>query len=125
MDQMWTFLGQEYPFDISDAECLDKMGKVFSVADELDSDDEGLSPSEKAEKLCKTVRSFFAVLFGEEGSQNICGLNQSAARCTEAYLDFIAFLNRQVDEFSRIRELIEQKYSMRASSLASSEQESA
>ena len=118
MDQMWNYGGMNFPFDISNPDCLEKMGKVFSIKDGLDEDGGTLSPSEKAERLCSTVRAFFSVLFGDDKSSLICGSEKSAARCAEAYLDFIAFLGRQIDNFARIREAVEEKYALRVSSLA-------
>lgn len=119
MDHNWNYDGRLYTFDISDAECLERMGRVFSsVREGLDGDEDKLTPAEKAVRTCDTVRGFFTALFGEEASLAICGDRQSAVRCTEAYFDFIAFLNAQINEFSHIREAIETKYAARAASLA-------
>lgn len=123
MDQNWNFYGNDYSFDISDADCLEKIGTVFTLARNFDEDEETLTPSEKSVKLCTAVRSFFSSLFGDEKSLVICGEKQSAARCAEAYLDFLAFLNKQIDEFSRIREAVEEKYSHRTALLAQAEQD--
>lgn len=119
MEHYWKWDGGEYPFDISDADCLERIGKIFaSVRKEL-SDEDALTPAERSAKTCNTVRDMFTALFGADESLAICGKPQSAARCSEAYLDFIAFLNEQVDEFSRIREAVEARYSARAAALAS------
>lgn len=120
MDQFWHFSGENYPFDISDADCLERMGKVFSsIRGDTDEEDSSLTPSEKTVRTCNAIREFFSVLFGEKASLDICGERQSAARCSEAYLDFIAFLNEQINDFSKIREAVEARYSARASALAS------
>lgn len=118
MDLKWNYGGNVFPFDITSPDCLGRMSKVFSLKDGLDGDDSALSPAEKAERICSAVRSFFSALFGEEDSALITGETRSAARCVEAYLDFIAFLGRQIDDFARIREAVEEKYALRASSLA-------
>ena len=120
MDQNWSFSGSKYPFDISDAECLERMSKVFeTVRSDENEDESALTPAEKAVRTCTAIRSFFTSLFGEDASREICGEKQSAARCSEAYLDFIAFLNQQITEFSKIREAVEERYSARAAALAS------
>ena len=120
MDRNWIFSGQKYPFDISDAECLERMSSVFSsIRGDNEEDESALTPAEKAAKTCNAIRSFFSVIFGEDASRDICGERQSAARCSEAYLDFIAFLGEQIDEFSKIREAVEERYSSRAAALQS------
>ena len=125
MDQNWSYGGEEYPFDISDAECLERIGKIFAILKNDDNTDGGLTPAEKAIEVCESIRSFFSALFGDEKSLEICGQKQSAARCTEAYLDFIEFLKVQIDEFSRLRQAVEERYSKRAASLASVADETA
>lgn len=118
MDQNWNFSGEKYPFDISDADCLEKMSSVFeTVGDDFDENDD-LTPAERANRTCNAIRGFFTALFGDDASREICGEKQSAARCSEAYLDFISFLNQQINDFSKIREAVEEKYSARAASLA-------
>lgn len=122
MDQNWTYGGGKYPFDISDADCLERMSTVFkSVHNDTDWDEGSLTPAEKAERTCNAIRRFFSALFGNDASREICGEKQSAARCSEAYLDFIAFLNRQINEFAKIREAVEERYSSRAAALASAD----
>lgn len=119
MDHNWNYDGRLYSFDISDAECLERIGRIFSsVREGLDENEDKLSPAENATRTCDTVREFFTALFGEDSSRAICGDRQSAVRCIEAYFDFIAFLNAQINEFSHIREAIETKYAARAASLA-------
>ena len=118
MTTQWIWDGTGYTFDISEAECISRISDVFAGRKELFPDDAALTPSQKAENICHAVRIFFSALFGDEKSRTICGVRQSAARCTEAYLDFISFLGRQIDEFSRIREAVEEKYAERAASLA-------
>ncbi len=118
MDHNWNYDGERYSFDISDAECLERIGRVFSSVRDGLGDENTLSPAEKATRTCDAVREFFTALFGVEASRTICGDRQSAVRCAEAYFDFIAFLNEQITEFSHIREAIEAKYAARAAALA-------
>ena len=117
MNKNWSYRGKNYTFDISNPDCLGRIGSVFPIKDGLDGEEE-LTPSEKAERICAAVRTFFTALFDDDGADEICGDGHSAADCTEAYLDFIAFLNVQLDEFARIREAVEQRYTEKAASLA-------
>ena len=56
------------------------------------------------------IRAFFDNVFGEGAGEAICGVRHSAEQYTLKYVDFIVFVNRQVEAFSELCRSIEDKY---------------
>lgn len=129
MNTTWEFSGREYYFDVSEYECMKKMGKALSAlrgaAEESEkksrADKEKNAPGDSPEAVkaqCVMIRAFFSDIFGDEAAENICGAALSGSRHGAAYMDFIAFVDLQVKEVNSMRDKIKKKYASRAESLA-------
>ena len=123
MNTTWEFSGREYYFDVSEYECMKKMGKSLSAlgsaAEESIKKSRADKDSPEALKdQCVMIRAFFSDIFGAEAAENICGAPLSGSRHGTAYMDFIAFVDLQVKEVNSMRDKIKKKYASRAESLA-------
>lgn len=119
MNHFWCFGGREYPFDISESDCMKKVGDALTtlkkLADELENKAAcaNLAPHETIDEQCGMIGTFFDMIFGGGEGKKICGERHSLDRYSEAYMEFIVFLNSQVEEFSAMRESIEKRYAER------------
>lgn len=112
MNSTWSCGGREYPFDISEAECMRSVGdalkKLKIEADELELR-EDVAPHETIAEQCGMIGRFFDEIFGDGEGEKICGEKSSLRDYSDAYVSFIVFLNAQVEEFAAMRESIERR----------------
>ena len=116
ISNFWCYGGREYPFDISEAECMkavgDSLGALKTAADELEAR-VGLSPHETIDEQCEMIGAFFDGIFGDGEGEKICGKRHSLEKYSNAYVEFIVFLSSQVEAFASMRESIEARYADR------------
>ena len=112
MNSKWSCGGREYPFDISEAECMRSVGEALlelkKAADELEAR-EGIATHETIEEQCGMIGRFFDMIFGDGEDVKICGEKCSLSEYSDAYVNFIVFLNAQVEEFAAMRVSIEKR----------------
>lgn len=121
MNHTWIYGGREYHFDISSCECIEKvtsaLGKLRGEADLIDCTGNGTA--EVIRLHCTMLREFFDTVFGSGMGVEICGEELSAENHSTAYIEFILFINTQVEALSNLRAEIEEKYLYRIDALAS------
>lgn len=98
MSQTKTFRynGQEYAFDIADAEDADKFEKAvenLQSADVKREHDGRLS--ETIISQCNILRVFFDDVFGENAGEKICGEKNNLSVCMDAYKSFLEYVKEQ------------------------------
>ncbi len=121
MNHTWIWNGQEYPFDISESESMGRMCEGLAV---LRGDINGLcgdSASDALREQCLIIRRFFDTVLGEGTGVKICGEAHSADAHTTAYVEFILFVNAQVNAFRDRMAAVEEKYMNRAASMPQDE----
>ncbi len=101
--------GVTLPFDATDADTLDKyLRATDACAERLDSME---SPGDNREKIvqmyrdvCQSVKTVFDDIFGAGTGEKVCGSNDSANQCREAYAALITEYNRQQEEATKANE---------------------
>ncbi len=120
MNHIWIYGGREYHFDVSECECVDKLtealGKLRGEADLLDMG--GGGTAEIIRRHCKMIAEFFDTVFGEGFGKEICGDELSAEEYSTAYIEFILFVNSQVEALANLRAAVESRYLSRIESLS-------
>lgn len=111
MMSVWRYGGGEYPFDISEAGCMQRLTEALASIKE----NSEKSAADNMEAHCCMIAEFFDILFGEGAGVCICGSEMSAKAYSAAYLDFIAYLRAQIDSLSRLRTETEARYLQRGS----------
>jgi len=66
---------------------------------------------------CGILQEFFDDVFGDGSGEDICGKTLSAEAYSRAYIAFLDFVHRQVDEMTGIRQAAEERYRARAEML--------
>lgn len=111
MAHIWKYRGCEFAFDISDSRCMKRMNDALEPLkngyDAIEGDE--CRTYEAIERVCGMIGGFFAALFGEEYVKPICGDGMSFESYTDAYVDFIIFVNDQLEALSRFRENVENR----------------
>lgn len=112
MMRTWNYGGDEYPFDISEAGCIQRLAEALASMKEKPEGD----AAEHMETHCCMIAEFFDTIFGEGSGERICGSVMSAGTYSEAYLDFIAYIREQIDSLTRLRAETEERYLRRRDS---------
>jgi len=111
MEHIWKTGGREYFFDVSESESMRKLnGALASLCGECGGAESGEGVGDTIENHCAMIGRFFDSIFGEGAGDAICGQRRSAEQYTMRYVDFIVFVNRQVEAFSAMCRDIEEKY---------------
>ncbi len=110
MEHIWKTGGREYYFDVSEGEAMDRLNAALASLTEECTVQSGTSVGGTIENHCAVIGRFFDAVFGEGAGREICGERRSAEQYTMCYVDFIVFVNRQVEEFSALCRDIEEKY---------------
>lgn len=111
MEHIWNVSGRAYEFDVSDSECMKKLNHALTVLCEECADSAEITEvGGTIEHHCTMIAAFFDTVFGEGAGEAICGVRHSAEQYTLKYVDFIVFVNRQVEAFSELCRTIEDKY---------------
>lgn len=109
--RIWKINGQEFEFDLDDADVFDNMLKAFN---ELDEEQEELSKAGPTEgflrSYCEVYYRMFDKLFGPGSGKKIFGGKHNARICEEAAEDFINFANKQVQKVNQRRNAGKKKY---------------
>lgn len=109
MEHIWKTGGREYYFDVSESESMDKLnGALAALCGECG--ESGDPAANTLEKHCAMIGRFFDTVFGDGAGTEICGQRHSAEQYTMRYVDFIVFVNRQVEAFSAMCREIEERY---------------
>lgn len=103
---VWKRGGEEYPFDISEASCIQRLAEALNA---MKNEPEG-SAADCVERYCRAIADFFDVVFGNGAGERICGGVMSGRAYSEAYLDFIDFVQEQIDALVRLRAETEERY---------------
>lgn len=116
---VWVWNGHEYPFDISESDSMAKMNEGLLA---LRVDNERLCAaghigSDALREQCMIIRKFFDSVFGEGMGEAVCGIPYSASAHTMAYMEFILFVNAQVNAFREAVAAVEEKYMSRAADM--------
>ncbi|MGN1346533.1 MAG: DUF6673 family protein [Eubacteriales bacterium] len=117
MDHVWNYGGAEYLFDVSESE---NMGRMCRGLEALRGDIGGLAGETAEDALreqCCIIRRFFDAVLGDGTGVKVCGEAYSADAHTTAYVEFILFVNEQVNRFRTKMEAVEEKYRGRAAQM--------
>ena len=118
MTKHWTWNTRTYPFDVSEAGC---MGRLLSALEGLRNHLAQLRREADADEMlschCGILQEFFNGIFGDGAGEALCGKALSTEAYSRAYIDFMDFVNDQVDELNRMRREAEEKYLARAAAL--------
>lgn len=110
MEHIWKTGGREYYFDVSESESMRRLNDALaSLCDACGGETAG-GVGDTIENHCAMIGRFFDNVFGEGEGDAICGQRRSAEQYTMRYVDFIVFVNRQVEAFSALCRDIEEKY---------------
>ena len=125
MDRIWISGGREYPFDAGEYGCMQRLGEAIGqlrqkVAgmDEEKTEMGDVSCAAVIRRQCETIESFFDHVLGEGEGVKICGDRKNIGVCFEKYADFIAFVNAQIDGYTRLRAQVEARFAERLAALA-------
>lgn len=101
--------GVTLPFDATDADILDKYLRATDACAEKSRSME--APGEDREKIvqtyrdiCQSIKTVFDDIFGAGTGEKVCGPNDSANQCREAYTALIKEYNRQQEEAMKANE---------------------
>lgn len=116
MERNWKYCGREYPFDISDSDCVRRMNNALAALREDYAEIEEKSDTVQAiDNQCEMIGEFFGTVFGDAQAKAICGERNSLEAYTTAYVEFIMFVNDQLEELAKFREAIEKRITERLS----------
>lgn len=109
--RIWKINGQEFEFDLDDADVLENMMKTFEAVDEerAELSKEGATVG-FIRSYCKVYYRMFDRLFGPGSGEKIFKGKHNARICEEAAEDFISFANRQVQKVNQRRNAGKKKY---------------
>ncbi|MBQ2726962.1 MAG: hypothetical protein IJF78_14765 [Clostridia bacterium] len=110
MEHIWNIGGREYFFDVSESETMNRLNGALASLCEDCTQPEGKEAGDTIRHHCTMIGRFFDSIFGEGAGRDICGERLSAEVYTMRYVDFIVFVNRQVEAFSAMCREIEDKY---------------
>ena len=125
MKKAWTWGGRDYPFDISDADCIGKVCEAIRILHEKTAgweqekkpESSPESPAEKLERLkndaadyCELVETFFASLFDRETADSLFGANRSMYEHAKVYADFMAFTGEQLNALTESGNAARERY---------------
>jgi hypothetical protein len=111
MEHIWKTGGREYYFDVSESESMERLnGALATLCEECSTTGSDGTVGGTIENHCAMIGRFFDAVFGEGTGREICGERHSAEQYTMRYVDFIVFVNRQVEAFSAMCRDIEDKY---------------
>ena len=118
MEKTWVWNGRKYAFDITEAGCMRRLmdaleGLRHNLAQfrrEQDTDDMLFCH-------CGILQEFFDDIFGEGAGEELCGKKRSAEVYSRVFLEFIDFVNGQLNAVEQLRETAEKKYRKRAAAL--------
>ncbi len=113
MNKIWNYGGNDYRFDISERECMEKINSALGSLREDVCMAEGESTAALIEGHCRMIASFFDTVFGEGSGRAICGDTESAEAYSAAYLDFIMFVSAEVNSFAAMSEKMGAAYAQR------------
>ncbi|MBR4959562.1 MAG: hypothetical protein IKY52_01555 [Clostridia bacterium] len=118
MNKNWTWNKITMPFDISEVGC---MNRLLAALGGLRNNLAGFRRDQDADDLlschCGILQEFFDEVFGDGAGETLCGTVLSAEVYSRAYIDFMDFVNGQIDELNRLRQETEEKYLARAAAL--------
>lgn len=109
MNTVWSWGGCEYDFDVSDAACAEALAKAVGNMGGAEYTD-GAGVAELIRIHCRLISGFFDTLFGEGAGETICGKAKNARLYSEAYIDFICFVNYQISSMMKLKNETEERY---------------
>jgi len=122
MKHTWVWNGKEYPFDISESECMARMcGGLNTLREDIGMLGDGISASDTLRGQCRIIRRFFDTVLGEGTGEAVCGAAYSADAHTTAYMEFILFVNEQVNAFREKAAAVGETYLNRAAEMEQAE----
>ena len=115
MEKIWKWNSRETYFDITEPGCMRRLmdaleGLRTNLAQfrrEQDTDD-------MLSCHCGILQEFFDDVFGEGAGEILCGKKLSAEAYSRAYLDFLDFVNGQMDALEKMQKEAEARYRARA-----------
>ena len=118
MNKEWTWNGKTLPFDVSEAGC---MGRLLAALEGLRRNLSSFRREQDADDIischCGILQEFFDDLFGDGAGEELCGKSLSAEAYSGAYIDFMDFINGQIDALNRMRQEAEERYLAKAAAL--------
>lgn len=133
MTTRWSWKGTDYPFDITDADCIARVSRAVETLnarlDARQGSRESAQPdsgplgrlSADAAEYCGLVDLFFGILFGEGTPGVLFGGNRSMAEHGAAYASFLAFAAEQLDALELARREAQERYGSLADRLSPEE----
>lgn len=111
MEHIWKHNGCELSFDISDSGCMKRLGDALEPlrAGYAEMESEKIRTHEQIDRVCMLIGRFFGTVFGEDCVSLICGERNSLEAYTGAYVDFILFVNDQLEALAKFRAEIEKR----------------
>lgn len=109
---VWNYGGCALELDMTDVEMVERYENVFKRVEEAQKalPKEG-THSEILRAYCRMLREVFDGLFGPGTSQQLFGKRNNARVMTEAYEDFLAFVNKQANGLGELQNRITARYS--------------
>lgn len=97
------------PFDATDADTLDKYLRATEACAEKSRSMEDPGTDRKKvvqmyRDICQSVKTVFDDIFGAGTGEKVCGKNDSANQCREAYAALMKEYNRQQEEAQKANE---------------------
>lgn len=113
-NKIWKFNKQELSFDVTEPGCMHRLLEgLYGLRENLlrfcrddDADDMLMRHS-------SILQEFFDIVFGDGMGVTLCGKGLSASAYSLAYLDFLEFIEGQLDVFEACLAAAEEKYNER------------
>lgn len=101
--------GVVLPFDATDADTLDKYLKATDACAEKsrnmeDPGTDRVKIVRMYREICQSIKAVFDDIFGAGTGEKVCGANDSANQCREAYAALMKEYNRQQEEAQKANE---------------------
>lgn len=94
--KVWNYNGNEFEFDMTDADIVERYENVF---EEMGEKEKALPKTGKHSEIMRAHYNWFIEtfdkLFGEGNGKKICGEKCSLSNCYDAYEDFLSFVAAQ------------------------------
>ena len=109
--RIWEINGNEFEFDLADADVLEKMMKTLETVDKEQKELEKVGATvEFVRNYCNVYYRMFDSLFGPGTGNKIFNGKHNIRVCEEIADDFVGFTSRQVKMINQRRIAKNQKY---------------
>lgn len=115
MKKSWTWNGRAYYFDITESGCMRRlMDALTGLRNNLAQFRREQETDDMLSCHCGILQAFLDDVFGEGAGEEMCGKQLSAEVYSRAYMEFLEFVNRQMEALEKMQKDAEAKYHARA-----------